>query len=380
MSIFLNLYEKAISLKQLDLITVDVPQRVVFTSGIGVRRSRRALIVRWIDRDGHSGYGECSCRPDPFYSEEFLDAVLPLTERYLFPLVSEASSFWEVHQKMKKVRGWNFTKAALEFAAYDLIQKRDDELAFNHWPHWETVDEVPVGISIGIHETVEDLQAVIRTSKELGYRRLKFKISPHTRKQLFAAVASDLEGLYVSFDANGTFLAKDFDHLRFFVELGEMIEQPFPPGRIDLYQRVKKEIPEIYICQDEEVKSLGSLQKIHQLGCIEELNLKPGRVGGLVNSINILEYCQTQQIPCWIGGMFETGIGRSLNIQMAGLTPNARAHDQSPSTRYFVEDLVLEPLDMFKPGWIKVADAQGMQVNPVTLNKYTQSVRTLKND
>ncbi|MEO1712771.1 MAG: enolase C-terminal domain-like protein, partial [Bacteroidota bacterium] len=155
---------------------------------------------------------------------------------------------------------------------------------------------------------------------------------------------------------------------------------PFPPGYIDLYQRAKKEIPGIYLCQDEEVKSLGDLQKIHQLGCIDELNLKPGRVGGIITTLNILNYALEHQLPCWIGGMFETGIGRALNSQIAGLVPKALAHDQSPSARYFKEDLVREPLTMDPNGYIDLQQARQVTIDPDILDKYTVTVKTLQKD
>ncbi|MEM1219948.1 MAG: o-succinylbenzoate synthase [Bacteroidota bacterium] len=380
MALHLPWYDHTISLQRLDLITVDLPQKVIFTSGIGVRKSRRALIVRWTDQDGQIGYGECSCRPDPYYSEEFLEAAFPLVEHYLWPELVQAQSLREVHDRMRKVRGWYFTKAAMEFAVLDLLQSTTNTSFFAEWDLWPTVDQIPVGISIGIHETEQSLRSVIQSSKELGYRRLKFKISPRTKTQLFEAVRPELEGLYVSFDANGTFRSEDLKNLAFFAELGEMIEQPFPPGHIDLYQASKKQIPSIYICQDEEVKSLGDLQKIHQLGCIDELNLKPGRVGGIISTLNILQYTQEQGIPCWIGGMFETGIGRAMNSQIAGLTPDALAHDQSPSARYFKEDLVHQPLTMNAEGFIDLEQARRVTVDPDILDKYTVHVKTLQKD
>ena len=380
MAVHLPWYDSKLSLKRLDLITVDLPQKVVFTSGIGVRTSRRALIVKWTDEDGQIGYGECSCRPDPYYSEEFLEAAFPLVEHYLWPVLVEAQSLREVHKGMRKVRGWYFTKAAMEFAVLDLLQSINDTSFFAEWDCWPMVSRIPVGISIGIHKTEESLRSVIQSSKELGYRRLKFKISPQTDTRLFEAVRPELQGLYVSFDANGTFRAGDVEGLSFFAKLGEMIEQPFPPGYIDLYQRAKKEIPGMYICQDEEVKSLGDLQKIHQLGCIDELNLKPGRVGGIITTLQILDYARAHELPCWIGGMFETGIGRALNSQIAGLVPGALAHDQSPSARYFKEDLVQQPLVMDAEGYIDLQQARRTRVDLDTLEKYTVSVKTLQKD
>ena len=112
--------------------------------------------------------------------------------------------------------------------------------------------------------------------------------------------------------------------------------------------KAKQENPDVFICYDEEIKSLGDLIKLHHLGVLDEVNLKVGRVGGVMKSIEIIQYCTKHNIPCWIGGMFETGIGRTLNLRMASYLPNARAHDLSPSDRYFLEDIVAPNVEMNK--------------------------------
>ena len=78
--------------------------------------------------------------------------------------------------------------------------------------------------------------------------------------------------------------------------------------------------------------------------------------------IEMAEYCMQHQIPVWIGGMFETGIGRASNLRFAACFPNARAHDLSPSKRYFVDDLVQNPIDMNQDGLIV------LPTDPVTLD------------
>ena len=38
------------------------------------------------------------------------------------------------------------------------------------------------------------------------------------------------------------------------------------------------------------------------------VNIKPGRVGGLTESIQIHNYCMEHNVPVWCGGMVEMGI------------------------------------------------------------------------
>lgn len=363
---------KSISLQQLDLIVIDLPQKIVFQSGIGIRKSRQALLVKWTDLDGNIGYGECSCRPDPYYSAEFMEAAILLIQHFVFPQLKKEQTYGEVLAILKKIRGWQFTKAAVEFAMHDLIHKRDGDSIFDHWQRPQ-LDKIPVGISLGIQENEAILKKVVIEAKAEGYQRLKFKISPtKVAAEQFTRVPEIFTDTYLTFDANGTYEAADMEKLRPFADFKTMIEQPFPPNRIDIVQAGKQHLPHLTICLDEEVKSIGNLVTAHQLGIIDELNLKLGRVGGIVNSIQIAEYCLQHAIPCWIGGMFETGIGRSLNIQFAAFLPHAKAHDLSPSTRYFVEDILKKPVEMDDNGFIEVNSVRGSEVNEQLVQKYEE--------
>jgi len=364
---FLN---KRISFRQLDLIILDLPQTEVFHSAIGVRKSRKAMIVKWTDRNGNVGYGECSARPDPFYSSEFMDGAALLIEQFVFPKLKKEQTYQEVLHALKNIRGWQFTKAAVEFAAHDLIANRDNETIFDYWNRPQ-LSKIPVGISIGLQPSLEAMKSVIEKNQAVNYHRLKFKISPKSKQEFFDLVKEKASDNFVSFDANGSFQPSDFEQLSYFVKhFKNPIEQPFPPSRIDFYQQAMKAMPKLKVCLDEEVKSIGDLIKAHQLRSIDELNLKLGRVGGLVNSIEIAEYCFNNNIPVWIGGMFETGIGRALNMQFAAFMLDAQAHDLSPSSRYFIEDVLENEIMMDKNGYVDMATAKNVKVSETILQKY----------
>lgn len=364
--------EEKISLKEINLLLLDLPQKTVFLSGIGVRKSRQTLIVQWIDADGRISYGECSCRPDPYFSAEFLEAATVLIRDFVVPQLREEQSYSELLQVLRRIRGWNFTKAAVEAAAYQNIVQRNPELSLFKALNLEPLAQIPVGISLGIQHDVAAFKAQVQDAIEAGYRRLKFKISPTVKLAAFDAIKPLLAEaqLKISFDANGSFRLQDLDKLAYFVDFDVAIEQAFPPDRFDIYLAAKARFPQLKICFDEEVESLGDLVKLHQLGAIDELNLKPGRVGGLYNSLQIMAYCAEHDIPCWIGGMFETGIGRSFNLEFAAHLPQAKAHDLSPSDRYFLEDIISPSIQM-DHGLVNRQSARSVKVVPALLEKYT---------
>lgn len=372
-----NTLNQPITFKSIRLIRLNLPQKEQFVSGIGVRNTREALIVEWTDASGTQGYGECSCRPDPYYSAEYLDGAILLVQQFVVPHLKAEQTLGELVQVLDKIRGWNFTKAAVEMAALQVIEKNTGHTPLASLPT-ESLAHVPVGISMGLFTDLEQMKTKVQSALDTGYKRLKFKIAPSVRIDFFEAVNPMMfdAGAFVTFDANGSFGANDLDTLAYFVRTYHtMVEQPFAPTRFDLLLEAKKQLPELFVCFDEEVKSLGDLVKLHHLGVLDELNLKPGRVGGMLKSIRIMEYCRTHNIPCWIGGMFETGIGRRLNLRIASHLPQAKAHDLSPSDRYFLED-VIKPGVQMTNGLVEISSLQHCQIQPKLLAKYTMSEHT----
>jgi len=148
------------------------------------------------------------------------------------------------------------------------------------------------------------------------------------------------------------------------------VEQPTPPDRFDLLVEARRRYPTLKICFDEEVESIGDVVKLHQLGLLDELNLKIGRVGGITSSIEILNYCKNHDIPCWMGGMFETGVGRLQNLELAAYLANTKANDLSPSSRYFVEDIISPAIEMDK-GLINVRKSLESNILQEKIDYYT---------
>ncbi|MEL6864538.1 MAG: o-succinylbenzoate synthase [Bacteroidota bacterium] len=372
--------KEIITLDYLQVFLVDLPQKHVFQSGIGTRKSKETLIIKWVDREGRIGYGECSCRPDPYYSAEFLRAAIQLIKQFIAPILEEQQSYTAVLNGLKRIRGWNFTKAGIEAAMFQVAQQLSAEDLLDQQLDNSRIQKVPVGISLGIYQDVHQLRKVVEEALESGYHRLKFKIAPSVNLKHFDQIKTLLleKEVYVSFDANGSYTTADLDHLGYFINTFDaFIEQAMPPSRFDYLLAAKQRFPHLKNCFDEEVKSLGDLVKLHQLGLLDQLNLKIGRVGGISHSIDILNYCHQHNIDCWIGGMFETGIGRMLNLELAAFLPNAKAHDLSPSSRYFKEDLIAPGVTM-KEGYISLDTALQGEVIEARIQKYCKEQFEIK--
>ena len=365
---------KTEGLKQVRLRVIDVPQKMVFKSAIGIRKSRKALIVELESTTGNIGYGECSCRPDPYYSHEFVDGAVLVLKEFIVPKLRQQATYSDLLNIHSHIRGWNFTKAAIEFAYNDLVRIETGKDLISHF--YDTgIEKVPVGISLGIFTSAEELAEKANAALEEGYQRVKFKISPDYASEEILSALRDLSEFNVSLDANGSFSYDDFDRLEKFAELGYIIEQPFGPGAEYLHKKYKdqKRTP-MLICLDEEVESYGNLLSYDLK--IDQVNIKPGRIGGLFESLRMIDYCQEAGLDAWIGGMFETGIGRAQNLRIAALLANAKAHDLSPSSRYFERDVLKEPIVMDN-GFIAKTSFENVEVDIDTLEELTQEINII---
>lgn len=363
--------DRRVDLARLEVLQLHLPQVEPFRSAIGTRRERQALFIRWENSRGEWGIGECSCRPDPFFSGEFVAGAQEVVRNYIAPLLPKECSLGELEGALGRIRGWPFTVSAVLDAALDLIRRQGhaDPLDLHPSPR---IDRIPVGISLGLFKTPEEAVARVDRAVDRGYHRVKLKISPSMNHATLDSIREAHPDLYLSFDANGSFrqedlaLAASLERLR-----PKAIEQPFAPGRLDLCLDLKSAAPDLRICLDESLNGIGPLITAHRLGALDEVNIKPGRLGGVVETCRVLDFCARQEVPAWVGGMFESGVGRLANLRVAARLPDAAAHDLSPSSRYFTRDVVQEPITMAADGTIDLSDDSPVDLDEETMHELT---------
>jgi len=198
-----------------------------------------------------------------------------------------------------------------------------------------------------------------------GYRRIKIKIKPGWDVAACAAVRKKYPDLVLQVDANGAYSIGDAETLRALDDFNLLlIEQPFAP--YDLWDHAKlQKTMKTPLCLDESILSLDTARAAIEMGSCRIINIKVGRVGGMVEAMAIHDLCQASGIPVWCGGMLESGIGRAHNLHTASLPNFTLPHDLSASRRYYKEDIIDPFIELSGPGKILVPDGPGIGVNPV---------------
>jgi O-succinylbenzoate synthase len=321
---------------------------------------RRILLLRMESEEGEA-WSECVAGEAPNYSYETPETAWHILTEHVLPAVvgSEFEGPESVLAPVSWVRGHPMALATVEMGAWGL------EAATRQMPLSALLgggrQEVPVGVSVGIQGSDDDLLRQVESRLEQGYRKIKLKIKPGRDVEMVKKVRDAFPGAPLMADANSSYTLADAPRLRELDDLGlMMLEQPL--GSEDLREhallQARMETP---ICLDESIRSAGDALLALELGSGRIINIKPGRVGGFGSSRRIHDVCAEREVPVWCGGMLEAGVGRAYNLALASLPNFLLPGDISESRRYWAEDIV-EPEFVMKDGMMPVPDGPGMGV------------------
>ena len=357
-------------LDHIEFYLVRLPFKAPLGTSVASWSAREAIILRLL-QNGIVGWGECSADIDPYYDSETNGTAAHIIQDFLLPEVRAELTLGEVMTRFRRVRGHCMAKAAVENALLDLIARREglplhQFLGFANKP-------ILSGITIGIQDSIEILLKKTEAAVAIGYHRVKVKIMRGKDIEWMRAVREAFPKLPLMADANGDYT---LEHTELLCQLDEfdltMVEQPL--GYHDIYQhsllQKKMRTP---LCLDESIHSLDDAAAAIALGSCRIINIKQGRVGGLLESIRMARLCQASGVPVWSGGMDETGIGRAFNIHMQTADNFIIPGDTSETSLYFKEDIADPPVKLGADGFITIpaGPGTGMTIDPVRLERYT---------
>ncbi len=346
----------------IELRLVSLPLVRPFRTSFGEETAKECILVR-VQTGDAVGWGECVAGARPDFSEEFNAGAWVVLRDHLGPsMLGRSIVAEELADVFSGIRGHPMAKATLEMGLLDAtLRERGASLA--EYLGSERM-RVECGVSVGITATTEELQQQVAGYLAEGYRRVKLKIEPGLDIGRVEAVRTAHPDVPLSVDANAAYSMSDapvmqaldaFDLL--------MIEQPL--RHEDLVDHAKlQRMLRTPICLDESIRSADDAAAALEIGACRVINIKQGRVGGLLQSKAIHDLALAQGVPVWCGGMLETGIGRAANLALASLPGFTLPGDTSASRRYFAEDLT-PPFEMDEDGTMAVPDGPGLGVDPV---------------
>ncbi|MCL4316907.1 MAG: o-succinylbenzoate synthase [Candidatus Thermoplasmatota archaeon] len=374
-----NIELEPLTIEKVELLLVRLPLLSPFETSFGRSSSKEAIIVK-LHSEGDVAYGECTSEPEPFYSYEFNAMSWKVLSEFIIPSLKgvELGSPRDFSKAAGRIRGHSMSKGCVEMAIWDLFARRA------RIPLSQMIGgarkRIECGISIGIQKSVSDLLNVIDDSIKKGYRRIKVKVKPGWDVDVLRAIRRMYPELPLQVDANAAYELKSMDHLKKFDRFNlTMLEQPLDYD--DLFEHsILQAGLETPICLDESIKGPESVNVMSRLESGRIVNIKAGRVGGIGASLAVHDTAMKNGIPVWIGGMLETGVGRSFNVALNTL-PNVRfPGDTSPSSRYFSRDIITEPFEMDASGRMNVPSGygSGIEIDEKQIRRITVRSKVVK--
>ena len=366
------------SVRSIELRLIGLPLVRPFRTSFGVEREKECILAR-VETDDAVGWGECVTGPDPGFSGEFNEGVWAVIRSFLGPaLVStdEVRSA-DLERVFASVRGNPMAKATLVNAVLDAELRAEGRSLAEHLG--ADKDAVPCGVSVGIAPTAEELLDQVEGYLAEGYRRIKLKIEPGADVERVRAVREAHPEIMLSVDANAAYTLDDLPVFQALDELDLlMIEQPLHHEDLLEHAELQRKI-RTDLCLDESIRSVADTRAAIALGSCRIVNIKQGRVGGVLEGRAVHDVARGAGVPVWCGGMLETGIGRATNLALAALPGFTLPGDTSASARYFTEDLT-EPFVMAPDGTMAVPGGPGIGVEPVPARLEACTLRTERLD
>ncbi len=339
-----------------------IPLKTPFRISAGQITEKEGVLVEMRSGD-LCGWGEASVDAVPFYAHETTGSVLDVIERALYPLV-RGKSFESPEAfvaLLDSYRGANFAKAALDAAFWDIYGKQMGQPVSRLLGGTRTL--VEAGPSIGIKKTPAETVDTVRRCLEDGWKRVKLKVCPGYDHAYIKAVRHEFPDISLMVDANSAYGTADFDRIAEWDAFNLlMIEQPLAEDDIYFHSLLRKRI-KTPVCLDESIHTYNDALTMVALGAADILNVKVCRVGGLFNTRKIVQLCQENGIPNWIGSRVGSGVAEAARLAAASLENCSFPSDCVISGMYMSDDLLVAPYEVVEGCMVKVKTAPGLGVD-----------------
>lgn len=287
--------------------------------------------VRVITEDGMEGYGSATATLQVTGdSLEGMRAAVegPIKDALLYKDINKRN---ELLLKLEKSCIHNSNaKAAVDIALHDAFGKQCNLPVYRLLGGEKDVLETDMTVSINAPATMQE-EAFARV--EEGFDVLKLKVG-HEEEEDFQRVLKVKEAVgghvRLRLDANQGWNGKQAVYfIKRLEEAGinvEFIEQPVPAHDLKALKYVRDNV-HLPIMADESAFSPREVLRLVEMDCVDYVNIKLMKAGGLRRAGQIADICESAGIPCMIGSMMESTVSGTAAAHLAMAHPNIKLYD-----------------------------------------------------
>ncbi len=365
-------------IKSLELINLKIPFRLSFKHNSAERKVTQSIIVKANDGTNY-GYGE-GC-PREYVTGESIATATHFFEQIKNNVIKEVSDIESLklflNEKSTLIRNNHAAWCAIELALIDLIAKRNYCSAEKLLNLPELTGEYKYTAVIG-DGSVEYFTEVAKRHLQMGFNDFKIKISgaKETDHEKLSILKKINNNCTIRLDANNTWenIAAVVDYMKGIHCEIIGLEEPLKNKNLDELISLAEKI-NTPIILDESFNHVDDLKKIARHKKHFIINLRVSKMGGLLNSLQIAEFCAKEKIPVIIGAQVgETSILTRAGLLMASVLKSDCIGLEGGYGTLLLEHDIAEPsLTFGKAGIIdpeKLLDAtiNGFQLNITDFN------------
>ncbi|MBM3933135.1 MAG: o-succinylbenzoate synthase [SAR202 cluster bacterium] len=332
-------------IEQLDLYLVEMPLISPWRTAYGEDASSFSILVRAIG-EGREGWSESAPLGAPTYLPESAGAAFyHASEIFASHVVGrDYATARDLNSRLAVFKGNGFAKAAVEMSWWTL------ECALRGVPLHTLLGgplrEVPVGAAFGIEDSIDALLRKIGDARAAGHPCVKLKVAHGWDLEIVRAATSTFPGMQFHIDCNAGYTLDDLPFFKAIDGLGlAFIEQPLHYADVIDHAELARQI-RTPVCLDESIVSVKSAEQAIKVGACSVINIKPARVGGLASAVAIHDMARNAGIACWVGAMFEGGIGTAIGVELATLPGFTHAADLTPPSVFLAADVADRPVEL----------------------------------
>ena len=311
------------SINKIEIIPVQIALNEPFVISIGPLTHASVTVVK-INTNDFVGIGEC-CPYRTIHSETQKGSVAA-AQRIAKELIGKDPT--EIHSLVsimdKCISGPASIKGAFDMALYDLNAKMANVPLYK-FLNGRADKEIYTDMTVSLLDKESMVKKAMKYSDD-GFPVLKIKLGDSSSSDIERLHAIRLaigEDFPLRVDANqGWSYIEAKEALRAMKELNiQHCEAPIAVGNLIDLKKLKSE-SHVPIMGDESVFVHSDAYRMLATGCIDLINIKLGKSGGICNAMKIASIAEAAGVNCQIGCFSETRLGLSAAVHFSRVWDN----------------------------------------------------------